>query len=551
MKKFLILFSAFAMTVVGCTRFIEETPTPRVYVDSPAIVAAVTDSALTATVTPASGTGYYSVVVTEGEAKALDSMKVFKLSVSGALYAKTVSAASAATQQISLDDLDPNTDYTVYAVSASTQGSVGKLVSKTVRTTDKVAPFITDIMVTSDTLVTVTFSEEVEFGENIGETVKYYALNKGIYDDTPMGILDHINITVVGVGNKVTFDISGLPAGAYYNLAFPEGAFLDLAGNGCAALEHSPFTKDTKGPVNASKASGRNSTVPFELSIYGGQPVTVVTAMNSPIWMSIPEGVVIAKNHSLEAGVNGSLIYMTGSEDEGYAKIETFATSGKTYDFGWNGTYNCALAYPNAGEYYTGRKDPERGSYVLMGIPSYLEDIYGNMNAEFAIGPFLYSYGYTLNDVIGKYDVQATSYFQGATTTSMTIEKSDDAESGNVMITEIFGDPVDSDLRLYADFDTDLGILTIPDWQKIWYSSKYEGYWTFAVNGADYVTLSMPKSGNLTSPSAWFGYYIDIDSGGWGNIFTTYDAVKSTSTSSVAPASATVRTILSVGKEIR
>lgn len=383
-------------------------------------------------------------------------------------------------------------------------------------TSDKVAPYLTDISVSKDTVVVLTFSENVTLAQDAAFTAKYYALNKGIYDDEPQGTLTNDAIRCVVSGNQAALFLSGIPAGAYFNVAYNEGAFKDAALNKCAALEHSPFTKGSDGPENDSYASGRRSTEEFELSIYGGKPVTVVTAMSSPIWISVPEGVTVAKNHSLE--VTGSIMYTT-SED-GHSKVEIFETSGKKYDFGWNGSYQCALAYPNAYPPYTGRQDPERGSYVTMNIPSYLEDIWGNWNAKFTIGPFLYSYGYSLDDVIGTYAHSGESGYGESYNEDpwdMTIAESDDSSKGNVMITEYYGftlaDPI------YAQFDVDLGTLTYPDkYQPLGcvVSGGYAyffytfGYYCCARGTDQDMVLYMSKAGSFTDGDDYPGYYYEV-----------------------------------------
>jgi hypothetical protein len=49
-------------------------------------------------------------------------------------------------------------------------------------------------------------------------------------------------------------------------------------------------------------------------------------------------------------------------------------------------------------------------------------DIFGNVNNEFtAEEEYYYSYGYTLADILGSYEVNATSYWYGPTTTTLTI----------------------------------------------------------------------------------------------------------------------------------
>jgi len=528
MKKTFIILASVVLAAAACMKFEPEVVTPRVYTDAPTFSnVEVKDSSVAVTITPSTGTGYYSYAFVKGKAQALDSMKVFKVSVSGAIKAGTCKAAETTSMPLSVKGLTPNTDYTVYAVSSSTQGSVGKVVSQTFHTSDIVAPFIVK-MASADTTLTIQYSEAVTIANDAKFEVRYFAVNKGLKEDQPIATVTAK--AKMKDASTAVFECGPMPAGAYYTLAYAEGTFVDAVGNKCAALPHNPFTVSDKGKVSNTKAnSGKKANKEFELSIYGGKPVQVVTSMQDYIWISVPEDFVFYKNYASTAKGSISYIY---TEDGGVktATYETGITSISKVqghvDFGWNSSYNCALAIPNYPA-YSGRPDPIRGAYVLMSIPSYLEDIYGNMNAEFTIGPFLYSYGYSLDDVIGTYNCAATSYFSGDTTFPMVIEKSDNAQKGNVMITSIFNIPVSGEgCGLYATFDVDLGTLTIPDWQKLMYYEKYAGYIYFAINGADYEVLSMPSSGKLVSDGTWFGYYIDIDQGGWMDIYTTMTAEK-------------------------
>jgi hypothetical protein len=79
-----------------------------------------------------------------------------------------------------------------------------------------------------------------------------------------------------------------------------------------------------------------------------------------------------------------------------------------------------------------------------------------------------YSYGYTLADIVGTYDMVQTSALDGKPyTTKMVIEASDDAKKGNVMITTY--EDYECTTPIYATFDMDGGTLTIPAPQDDYY----------------------------------------------------------------------------------
>lgn len=540
MKKYLIILSAAVFAAAGCMQFEHDVPVDEEYVDAPTItINEVGDEGFTATITPVSGTGYYSYAVKSGAAAEVDPTAVFK-GLSGSVVKGTVSYAKSPSYTLTVNGLDMNNEYTIYAVSSSELGCIGSVVTSSIHTSDSVIPSIDDYDI-SGTKVALAFSEKVSYNENKPLEINYYGINTpGIKVNEPLGEVKDFKVSISGT--VVTIDCGSMPDGANFAVSIPEGAFVDAAGNPCEEVI-SGFLEN-KGSIAGVGLYGRKPTKAFDLSIYGGKPVEMVTSMSEAIWMSIPEGVQIAKFDNSQEG----LIEYEFS-DGIHSSTDSYIVYGGApdYGYGWNGNYNCALTYPNAGEYFTGRPDPARGSMVTITIPSFLTDIYGNQNAEFVIGPFLFSYGYTLNDIIGTYTVEAESYWDGPITDSFVIEASDNAAKGNVMFTSIYGDKCDT--NVYADFDCDLGVLTIPDYQPIWTMS--DGTYYFAINGADFVTLSMPKSGILTGPSEWFGYYFegksDADSG-WGDIFISFDATKSATALSSAKAPHKVR---SFGKTIK
>lgn len=512
MKKYLIILSAAFLALTGCMQFEPETVLDKDSVSTPSItVDAVKDQGFTVTISPASGTGFYSYAVVPGDAKEVSANTVFKLGVSGSLDKGTVNSADKSSITLTYDELDMNALYTVYAVAASELGCIGDVASTTIQTSDTKNPGIEGDPDITGTKVVITFSEDVKYTE--GVSVKYYAINsKDILSNTPAGEVEDAKVSVSGP--IVTIDCGTMPDGANYAISYPDGAFVDNVGNACPGMESGFEEKDGK-PAGFG-ITGRKPTKAFDLDIFGGTPVTVVTKMADAIWLSIPEDCQI---YGFDYSVPGSIKYET--EEEGHSLVETFDIFGgaPTFGYGWNGSYKCALTYPNAGEAMTGRPDPARGSMVTLTIPSFLTDIYGNKNAEFVIGPFLYSYGFKTSDIIGTYKVSGKSAYGAEYDEdpwTFTIEESDDKELGDIMITSYYGF---DDVAIYGEFDGDFGTAHFPiDFEPlggfveddIYYDFYTFSYYSTSKEGGEGITFTMVKSGELADANDYPGYYYEM-----------------------------------------
>jgi hypothetical protein len=180
-------------------------------------------------------------------------------------------------------------------------------------------------------------------------------------------------------------------------------------------------------------------------------------------------------------------------------------------------------------------------------------DIFGNVNNEFtAEEEYYYSYGYTLADILGSYEVNATSYWYGPTTTTLTIAAYTPAEEddpkGNVAITEYAG--IKCDYPIVGTFDVDAGLLTfaggqvfadaIPDYvydedgnPVVGEDGKYlittfmGVFMTNSSDGTSPVTFNVFEAGKISNPSIWVGLYgVWADDEGWYDMFTKIDAVR-------------------------
>ena len=167
-------------------------------------------------------------------------------------------------------------------------------------------------------------------------------------------------------------------------------------------------------------------------------------------------------------------------------------------------------------------------------------DIFGNVNNEFAAEDEYYrSYGYTLNDILGSYTIQAVSAFDGSLITkSMVIEASDDPESGDFMITSFAGIPCNI-APIYGSFDTDSGSIDIYGNQAFYgyiddadtpedESDDVQVAYVFYTYEYEWLNLTMPESGVIAGPNDMFGVAIANNGqlASWGYLFADFEATK-------------------------
>lgn len=125
-------------------------------------------------------------------------------------------------------------------------------------------------------------------------------------------------------------------------------------------------------------------------------------------------------------------------------------------------------------------EDPGYGVSISYTIAEgTLLDIYGNGNAEFTVQDgYFCSYGYTIDDILGTYTLTGKSPFVGmedeTVNYTLEIKASDDAEFGNVMITDVCGIAG----NLYCEADFDAGTLLIYE-TDIFSGNSASGYCTY------------------------------------------------------------------------
>jgi hypothetical protein len=523
MKK--VFYSIFAAVLaVACTTFEVEEPLQIVNVDKPVISDVVVgETTLSAKLTPKEGTSFYSYAVIAGAAAELDPTTLFKLGYkSKAVVTGTVDASKSANFTVEAGSaekpLSRDADYTIYAVAASTQGTVGEIEYKTVHTGDSEVPKATGFSAKGN-VITLKFSEAVSIDESKALVAKYYAENlvamnsdkTALASDGLVGDAKAV-AKLAADGKSVDFTVTlpddkPLPAGAIYTVSYPASTFKDNVGNEIAALASGPAVDNSK-------------------IVWGGLKGQIAKAAWSLVDNDAEGKVVLpSKSYFLYSFPADVTVYGASKAPAASIKVESKKTTANyslEYGVDWGLTSGMiAIFYPD-GFAISGGSDLtitiDAGAFV---------DIYGNESKALS-HKYLYSYGYTVADVVGTYTYEGVSYF-GATyneTGAVVFEESDNADKGNVMITTIFDAPCAA--PIYCSFDGDFGILTIADGQIItpYVDGDDNGNILFAVNNADEVTFFMSEPGKFINNSAGLGYYynskVSSDNSGWGNAFSTF-----------------------------
>ena len=485
MKKIFTYLAVAALMAVACDDMYGpvETPTTPDKAGSVEIqIDTLGDDTLKFTLTPAADASYFSYLVTAGPAQTVDSTAVYQCKLDGMIKG-TYLASENPSVTLALGELAPNTPYTIYAVAGSPQGIPGSVAVKEVTTTDGIAIGITAFEAISDSSVVLSFSEKVFLGEG-KITATYYASNLGMQ---AMGTVEAVADSILVDGNTVTVQFAGLPHGAYWAVSYPEGTFTDSAKNNIKALT-SGYSVENNKFVNIY---ARRDTVSFELV----DTLSSEQLMFSD-WQTAVFSVSVASDSTLAAAGKGKVTanYLTPGK-----QLTIDMTLGTNYGFGEGGIM---MLCP---------EDPGFGTTVVFSFPQdSFQDIWGNPTkaVEYAS---LCAYDYTVEDVLGTYEGEAESYFNGpGMSTGMIIEASDDQSKGNVMITNFDG--FDCDIApIYATFTPTSGTLEIAGNQA--FASQigpfdeagtlfYDLYfWTYDKT----VRFTMVESGVLASPHDWYG----------------------------------------------
>lgn len=556
MKKILLSIFAVAALSASCTKFLEDAPIDFKTVEAPVVsIKTVADDAIDVTVTAKEGTLFFSYIVIKGPAGQIDAELLLKgkaYKESALKYkvpaekegedpvektaAGVLDFSKKQTVKLSIGGLSSNSAYTVYAVASNAQGVVSEVAAATTTTTDGTAPqlLLDKVGFTekdSVLVVAIPFDDPVVLSGKGSVTAYFYAIYTNPGEDGNLVeqksfVLSKENECLKTDG-KTLYGI--VPKGEYtpgalVTFSFPAGVVTNALGADCTAFED--VAVNTKGESEGIFA--KYKTVTFKLSVNedGDKEDGGIGAAEGEEEEKSPEVFTDWKklrmlSYSQSAyplAVKGKNAKLTVSVVD--ANGRTVSYFGKNYGT-LDGKKIAALL----------DEDPGYGTTIsyTMAAGSFL-DIYGNESEEFSVKDGYYkSYGYKVEDIIGTYTATGSSYFkENDITEEWIIEKSDNAEKGNVMITKYWGFTCST--AIYATFNTDSGILGIPDGQYFADMTVGEKKTKviFACNTDSegvMLQISVPEAGVLSGSDLWFGYYM-LDLNSWGDLYTTFKAVR-------------------------
>lgn len=501
MKK-TILYLTIAIIAAGCETMYGPKQVSTPVVNSEGIVISVSDvkdSSFVITLSPKGEASYYSYLVDEDDAPVkLDSSLLYSVSYESVAQGTIKWTASQPDSKITLDGLEPNTTYQIYAVAGSITGIPSSITVTSVKTSDNVAPYALTSQYAGN-VVAVQFCEAVSRVQEKGLTAKYYSSLSNDFS-SPAGtiVIDEEKISIEN--DIVTIAVDGLPGKAMYTIDLPEGAFKDASGNESDPVEsYLIFDEQQTIPVGIY---GQNAEKTFSLKAIEG---TAFSDPRTTFTTSPADPNVVLEDGSSQ--VKATAVYQLGGRT-----VSNDMVIGTDYIV-YNGSVMFAL--PEA---------PDFGAKVTVTFPKgAFYDIYGNTSEEFVFSQ-VFSYGYTLEDVTGTYTLTALEYFSRETVTyPLIITESDSEEKGNVMLTNVCGFPC----KVYATFNMDDGTLTIPDFQLI--NEEYGLYFATNSNDGESSVMQMPESGYLTDVTPEFGLYIDTGSpntSGWYEVYFNIECRK-------------------------
>lgn len=452
-------------------------------------VSEITDFTATVTIAPEGVANYYAYVIDESdEAEELDPEALYANKYSSVANGLVKYATSGSTT-VELEDLEPNTTYQVYAVAGSTTGVVGTVAVKSFLTTDKGTP-TPGTPTKKENVLAVAFSEDVTYDATKPATAYYYAYNKAIIDKTdpenPELVFDgkvgeaKVDVAVDGATATFTVTLDGtnpLPAGAYYTVGYPAGAFVDAVGNPCPIRTHlTGVTPD--GNLGFAGFYGRVSTKAFDLE-FDEEKETAAPSEDSFLY-GIPEG---TEFYDLVKNAKATMTVIS----EGKSKVSTTVYDlKKDYDWGYDEDENGILVF------YPDDIEITPGDLFKINIDEgAMQDVYGNSNTAFEVG-YLYSYAYNLEDIFGTYKLLAVTQYAGKYEEAEVIiapapEDDEDYEDMDVIIYNLFkSTPCCDDLDEFtnyntpfgATFDEDFGILKFGWYDAIGFGHLESNSWT-------------------------------------------------------------------------
>lgn len=574
MKK--ILFSILAVVAMSaaCTKFAEDTiPTYDNPVKPTVTAKAVSDSSITVTITAGPNTRYFGYavmvgapgasaeeLVTDGYAKSADVVLQGADNVPQAATIKYSEETSVV--ELTLTDLNPLTKYTVYAAAVTNMGIMTSVASASATTTDGIAP-VMDIdgcdFQEADGVLTfvVPFDDPVSLtGKG---TAKAYFYAENLTDERGyLTVYKEVDIPAKNMATSGNNLLLSVPAseyipGAYVSVTYSAG----VVANGSKG-ENAEFTDHLmayiKGQLLWNGIVGQYAYANWDFSIV--DPATLPDEPEGdeiegegdeeeeekvPVYFSDWTALVMPNYTTSKYP-----LYDATSDAE--IKITTAEADGKTVSY-------FAKRFEVVSDKVVGimlNEAPAYGATVsyVVAEGSFC-DIFGNENNEFAAeDEYFFSYGYTIEDIVGPYQFTAQSAYDGSPVNgTWTIVESDNAEKGNVMFTEMYSTECLS--NVYATFDMVSGKLTIPSLQLYSANEKYLFAFCSSSNSGDIaendVVFAVPQAGVINGQSCLFGDAAfdpaSVSPLGFFEIYVGFQAIRTEAAPAVAKAPAKTRAI--------
>ncbi len=547
MKKifnFIAAATALVLTVSACSDVFapaQSSTQPQVAGTVEIIISNVTDYSFDVTIAPKGSAAYYSYLVDNDEySEGIDAASLYGVKYESIAQGNVKYGTGSESYSFTVET-EPNTTYTVYAVAGSPEGNVGEVAYKTILTSDNGIPELEDYEF-QENMIALIFNEEVVpvEGKKITATAyaKLYLTGAPVIATTEGEIKQNKDGVVI-----VQFEEIKVP-GTFYIVSYEEGTFTDLVGNPCPALEAGSFTANLKETDENDAAKAAPGTLwayleneDFEFDTKDIEPA--IKDYNSYIPFKSEQ--MLAKGVTNK--VNVTIIHKEGAK----TTTDDYALSGAPY-YGVTSLYSLGVKLP---------VEPTRGDIINISIDKgAVYDIYGNANAACDLTDMIYSYGYTLEDIIGEYELAYDEYdprYSSKTVIEKFVpdpENEDDAkyeEDGfNVVLSYWDGYAYNPQLdKIHGIFDLDAGTLFIPD-GEIFTALNYGGtIYLACIAGASApydLTFNVPEPGvfSTTQVIELSAYTTSYSYAGYFAYYTNLVATRVQSGSAPAPGTTSV-----------
>ncbi len=531
MKKFLLYLTVCVVIVAtSCTNFGEDT---QLSLPDASLVEILdissADSSITFRVAPKGESGFYSwMVVAANEAStAIQPERVLNLTAGG-LANGIANYDLRKDTVVTVKKLLPYTVYQIYAVTASKDGIVSTVKNASIRTKDDGSVPKLKTFAIKDSVVTITFQEPLQRGT--GKVyVSYFAKNTvsghkplkiaaGYEEFNPQDVVvDEEQLSVSGT--NLVIKLPKAPAGVYASVTFDEGAVLDMEGNKVKAYVSKADTLRSGVPSRGITVQVANKTWKLRGEFADIKPDTVAafTVWNKLSIVTLPDTGIVVRTKTTKIPT----VTFNQPTKSTIINVSTWAINAK------DNVVQFSLP-----------EEPARGATVDITVPKgAVEDVYGNQNEDLTVkGNYLYSYGYTLADVIGTYDVALVSNWDGPLPVVKDIVIAKHATSDTLLLKNLFM----KGTQVKGVLNPVLGTISVP-LQTIAKNVDFGASGTQDVvirhSGVTPIVFNVPAAGKITSPAQIWGYY--VGSLGWYDAFTASTWTRS-STSVPAAVAASV-----------